>query len=206
MSDGDKLQFAPLPVSSLEVGTGFQRPYYYSPNPVKVGSSALEVMTDLKFVPAATVLADADLDGASQLMIARGVRLLLVVDGERDVVGLITARDLLGSKLADVMRTKRLAHHEVRVRDVMTDAGQIEVLALDDVLLARVGDIVSTLKNSGRQHALVVDRDAVTAKPIIRGVFSASQIARQLGVAIPSADLTNTFAEIDLAMTKEAVH
>lgn len=195
------MNFLPLPVSSLTAGTGFQRPYYYSPNPVKVGYSALEVMTDLKFVPAATVLVDADAESCSQLMIARGVRLLLVVDAARDVVGLITARDLLGGKPERVMRAKGIGHHEVLVRDVMTGADAIEVLALDDVLLARVGDIVATLRNSGRQHALVVDRDIVADKPIIRGVFSASPIARQLGIALPSADLSHTFAEIDEAMT-----
>lgn len=203
MTSQEKIEFSALRVTSLEAGTGYQRPYYYSPGPAKVGSSALEVMTDLKFVPAATVLADAEVDAASQLMIARGVRLLLVVSNDRDVVGLITARDLLGSKPADVMRTMGKSHHALTVRDLMTDAASIEVLALDDVLMARVGDIIATLKDSGRQHALVVDRDLISDKPIIRGVFSASQIARQLGVAIPSADLTNTFAEIDAAMARE---
>jgi CBS domain-containing protein len=190
-------QYTSLKIASLADATGYQRPYFYSPSPVKAHGSALEVMTDLKFVPAATVLADADVDTASQLMIARGVRLLLVIDGERNVVGLVTARDLLGDKPGDVARARGIALQDVRTGEVMTPKESIEVLELADVLQARVGDIIATLKNSWRQHALVVDHDPMADKPVIRGIFSASQIARQLGIAIPSSDLNRTFADID---------
>lgn len=205
MTDQKTTEFTALRVTSLEQHTGYQRPYYYSPNPVKVTSSALEVMTDLKFVPAATVLAEVDIDAASQLMIARGVRLLLVIDGERDVVGLITARDLLGPKPEETMRATGIGLHDLRVRDLMTGADSIEVLALNDVLHVRVGDIVATLKDSGRQHALVADHDIVLGKPVIRGIFSASQIARQLGIAMPGPDVNNTFAEIEAVVAASAV-
>lgn len=190
-------QYTPLKIATLADDTGYQRPYYYSPNPVKDHGSALEVMTDLKFVPAATVLADADVDAASQLMIARGVRLLLVVNSERNVVGLVTARDLLGDKPGDIARERGVSLHDVRVSAVMTPKEHIEVLELADVLHARVGDIIATLKNSWRQHALVVDRDPMADMPVIRGIFSASQIARQLGIPMPSSDLNRTFADID---------
>ena len=39
----------------------------------------------------------------------------------------------------------------------MTPAGFLETIELTDVLQARVGDIVETLKRSGRQHALVIE-------------------------------------------------
>lgn len=86
--------FEPLSLSMLAPGTGFSRPYFHSPSPVQITSSAIEVMTDLRFVPAATTRADVTVSMASQKMIARAVRLLLVVDAGGDVIGLITARDL----------------------------------------------------------------------------------------------------------------
>lgn len=199
---GDEIHYSPLKCGGLAAGTGFQRPYYYSPNPVKLASSALEVMTDLKFVPAATVLGEADIEAASQLMIARGVRLLLVIDSSRDVVGLITARDLLGDRPAEVMRERQLQHDEVLVKDVMTRRDDIEVLELGEVLHARVGDIVTTLRGSGRQHALVVDHEAITGKTLIRGIFSASQIARQLGIPTNTGELSRTFAELDALLAR----
>lgn len=190
--------FKPLLLSLLEPGTGFSRPYFYSPNPVEISSSALEVMTDLRFVPAATTQAEVSVAMASQKMIARGVRLLLVVDSADDVIGLITARDLDGSRVQEASKSTGLSPDALKVGQIMTS--DVEVMPLEAVLHARVGDVVETLKHSGRQHALVVDTEPFTDKPMIRGVFSASQIGRQLGIISGQNDLAQTFAQIDQAI------
>lgn len=196
-----KAVFQALQLSMLAPGTGYSKPYFYTPNPVDVDSSALEVMTDLRYVPAATSGMQVNVTTATQKMVARGVRLLLIVDGSDNVIGLITARDLEGDRIRDAMDSKGLSMDQLKVGDIMTS--EVEVLPLEAVLHARVGDIVETLKHSGRQHALVVDEEPFTQKPMIRGVFSASQIARQLSI-IPSAqqDLTQTFAQIDQAINQ----
>ncbi len=192
------ITFEPLALSLLEPGTGFSSPYFYSPNPVEITSSALEVMTDLRFVPAATTSAEVSVAAASQKMIARGVRLLLIVDGAGDVIGLITARDFDDRRIAAATDSTGLVPGELKVRDIMTS--EIEVMPMESVLYARVGDIVATLRHSGRQHALVVDKEPFTDKTMIRGVFSASQIARQLGITSTQRDLSQTFAQIDQAI------
>lgn len=193
--------FQALQLSMLTQGTGYSRPYFYTPNPVEIDSSALEVMTDLRYVPAATSEVQVSVTAATQKMIARGVRLLLVIDDADNVIGLITARDLDGDRIKEAVDSKGLPLEKLKVGDIMTS--EIEVLPLEAVLHARVGDIVETLKHSGRQHALVVDEEPFTQKPMVRGVFSASQIARQLSI-ISSAqqDLTQTFSQIDQAISQ----
>lgn len=195
--------FQPLRISRLSPNTGYARPHFIIPNPVKASSSALEVMTDLHFIPAATVSSDLDLDTATQKMIARGVRSLLVTNTLEDVIGIITSRDLLGDRPRAAMHARGIPFGEVRVSDVMTSDEYIEVLHLDDVLHAHVGDVVETLKHSGRQHALVVEEDSSTGKNTIRGIFSASQIARQLGVQSQTHALSDTFAGIEQAMSAQ---
>ena len=196
--------FTALSVSILREQTGYSKPYFFSPSPVKVSSSALEVMTDLRFVPAATIQASADIETATQKMIARGVRSLLVVDEADDVTGILTARDLMGHRTLDVMESSQLELHQIPILQVMTAANDIEVISLEAVLHARVGDIIETLKNSGRQHAMAVEVEPSTGKAMIRGIFSASQIARQLGIGAPRNDLSQTFAEIDRAIGSQA--
>lgn len=192
--------FKPLSLSTLAPGTGYARPYFSTPNLVRVGSSALEVMTDLRYVATETIQAQMAVEAATQKMIVRGVRSLLVVDDNADVIGIITSRDLMGPRALQASAAQDIGCGEVAVREAMTPGDGIEVLGLDDVLHAHVGDIVETLKHSGRQHALVVETDPLADKPVIRGVFSASQIARQLGIAPDQADLAQTFAQIDRAM------
>lgn len=69
-------------------------------------SPAIEAMTDFARVTAVTIGAGASVAAANSTMIARGVRLLLVLDGEGELEGLITARDTLGEKLMQVSQAR----------------------------------------------------------------------------------------------------
>lgn len=190
--------FHPLPIRELGAGAGFRRPTQAPAARVTPDSPALQVMTDLTRVSPATIRPQAPLGGANQFMIMRGVRLLLVVD-ERDVIlGLITATDLLGERPMQVATGRGLRRDELSVADIMTPAAGIEVIDLADVEASRVGHVLETLRRLGRQHALVADRGNTVC-----GIFSISQIARQLGLALPAgAEVARTFSEIEAALSR----
>ena len=57
----------------------------------------------------------------------------------------------------------------------------------------------ASLKQAGRHHELVAEFKPKGAAQI-RGIFSASQIARQLGVPLQITELARTFAEIEEAL------
>lgn len=177
---------------------------YHLPDPsvaphVTPESPAVEVMTDLRRVAAVTVAFDALIDVANQKMIDHGVRTLIVVDDHRHVIGVVTSTDILGEKPMQIMRERGIRHAEILVHSVMTPADRLEVIDLQAVLKARVGNVQETLKRSRRQHALVVDR-ATDGRPLVRGIFSATQIARQLDIAPSPPEVGHTFAEIETAI------
>jgi CBS domain containing-hemolysin-like protein len=189
-------EFDPLPIRELGAGAGFRRPTQALAARVTPDSPALQVMTDLARVSPATIGPQAPLVDANQFMITRGVRLLLVVDESDVILGLITATDLLGERPLQVATERGLRRDELGVADVMTPASQIEVVALADVEAARVGHVLETLRRLGRQHALVADRANTVC-----GIFSISQIARQLGLTLPSGgSVARTFSEIEAAL------
>jgi len=132
-------------------------------------------------------------------MIQRGVRLLLVVDADRRVQGIVTANDVLGEKPVKTAVQRGVPRSEVRVRDIMTPRATLEALEIREVEAATVGHVVATLKAAGRQHTLVVDLDA-KGQQRVRGVFSATQIARQLGIAITIEVVARTFADIEASL------
>jgi CBS-domain-containing membrane protein len=152
-------------------------------------------------VTAVIILSGDTLDEAHRRMIQRGVRLLLVVDEDRKVVGLITATDILGEKPVLAASQRGLRRDEVQVRDVMTSQEHLEVLNMADVRTAKVRHIVATLKKAGRQHAVVVERDA-RGRQLVRGLFSATQVARQLGVTIQTSEVARTFSEIEAMLAR----
>ena len=167
-------------------------------------------MTDLTRVAPATIRPQAPLAGANQFMITRGVRLLLVTDDHENVLGIITATDILSERPMRAAIDRGLRRDELTVADVMTPAEQVEVIAYADIEGARVGHVLETLRRAGRQHALAVDFDEIPSRrplelparrTMVRGIFSISQIARQLGVAVPTGgEVARTFSEIESAI------
>ena len=191
-----------LPQAKLELDAGYHLPDPTMSTPVRGDSPAIEVMTDLRRVAAVTIGRFASIDEANHTMIARGVRALFVIDDRHRVLGIVTASDILGEKSVQLTQQRGIRHDEVLVRDIMTAVDRMEVIDLADVLGARVGDVVATLKCSGRQHALVVDRSRERVpdqRQLVRGIFSLTQIARQLGITPQTAEIGRTFAEIAAA-------
>lgn len=170
-----------------------------NPTFVKVNSPAIEVMTDLARIPPATVAPQDTLHDANQHMLLRGVRLLLVVEENGRISGVVTARDLLGEKPVRLAQARGARREELAVRDVMTPLENMEAIQMNDVMRAEVGHIVATLEACGRQHTFVVEGNKETGKQTLRGIFSASQIARQLGVELTTHEVARTFAEIEAA-------
>jgi CBS domain-containing protein len=199
-----------LPIRELGAGAGFRRPTQARAAKVSIESPALEVMTDLARVTPATIRPQAPLAGANQFMITRAVRLLLVVDDHENVLGVITATDLLGERPMLVATERGMRRDELTVADIMIPAAQVEVIALSDLAGQRVGHVVETLRRAGRQHALVVDFDEIPSgrpllppgrRAMVRGIFSLSQIARQLGVSVTTGgEVARTFSEIGAAI------
>ena len=169
-------------------------------NQVGADSPAIEAMTDFARINVVAINGDALVDDANARMISRGVRLLMVVGKDEAVLGLITARDILGEKPMQIVQARGVKRDELTVSDLMTPVESIDTLYLSEVLNARVADILAALKKVGRQHILVEDNDPATGLPRVRGLFSATHIGRLLGVPVLGFDLPRTFAEIEAAL------
>lgn len=169
-------------------------------NLVGAGSPAIEAMTDFLRVNVVMIGADELVVEANARMISRGVRMLVVNGADDSVLGLITARDILGEKPIQVAQARSCKRDELLVADLMTPIGSVDTLYLNEVLHAKVIDILNALKHLGRQHILVEDVDPASGQPRVRGMFSATNIGRLLGVPVLGFELASTFAEIEAAL------
>lgn len=192
-------EYAPLTTHYLKMGASFVRPSQTLPERVKLEDPAMNVMTDLKEVCVVTVRGKTPMDKAHDKMKRYGVRTLLVLDETDKVLGLLTTTDIMGEKPMRFLQTVGGTHADIMVRDIMTPQRELEVLYMQDVVTSKVGHILSSLKASGRQHAMVVE-PMVNGSEAICGIFSATQIARQLGVQIQITEIARTFAEIEAAL------
>lgn len=192
-------KYNPLPHSHLDNGVTYHRPPQRLPERVTAESHATDVMTDFTKVAAMTIGPCASLDDANQRMIASGVRLLFITGRDNEIMGVITATDILGERPMKYLQEVGGKREDIFVRDIMTPQEQLDVLSIRDVEHATVGDIVETMKRVGRQHALVVEPTG-DGKQIVRGLFSTKQISKQLGITIHTAEVAKTFAELEAAL------
>ena len=190
--------YKPLIPVVLEAGN-CQVPDAFNPPPVTLDSPAIEVMTDLTRIPVATIHGSAHLKDIYLAMVYRGVKLLLVIEYGKGLCGVVSAHDLHGERPMQAMTRKGLRQEELTASDIMTPVGEVEAVALEEVLRAEVAHVVDTLKSSGRQHALVVVPDG-TGGHIVRGIFSLSQVARQLGITLSTSEVARNFAEIEAVL------
>jgi CBS domain-containing protein len=192
--------YAPLPLTQLDFGVTFRRPAQRSA--VTLNSPALDVMTDFRQSRAITIHPEATIDDANQKMIEHGVRLLLVVNDSGVVLGVVSASDILGERPVQLMQERGIRRKEIAVSELMSRQDELDAIMLESLLGAKVGHVVTTLKRAGRQHALIVELDSKDKRQIVRGLFSASQIARQLGVPVHMTEVARTFAEIEATLAR----
>jgi len=189
--------YASLRYLPLQSVSGVTVAHLAPPPAVTLDSPALTVMTDFLQTPAATIEPDAPADYATEYMRRRNVRSLLAVD-RGEVAGILTATDVLGEKPIKLALSSGMKRAEIRVADLMTPRASLELIAYEGVRQARVGHVVATLRQVGRQHFLVGERTPEGER--VRGIFSLSQVARQLGIVIEPAGFAQTFAEIEAAL------
>lgn len=186
--------YTPLPLYPLSLGASYFTPRQELPAHLNLDDPAVLAMTDLRQVAAVTIEPNASLDKALQKMIESGVKLLLVIDPQHAVLGLITATDIQGERPLIFLKEVGVRYDDILVRDIMTLREQLEVLRYEDVLQAPVGAIVATMQAAGRQHALVMDVDVLEMRKSLRGIFSATQLGRQLGVPIYTMEVISRFS------------
>lgn len=171
--------------------------------PLTLKSPALEVMTDLKLIDPISISQDAPLNEAHARMVSHGIRLLFVTDDSEQLSGLLTATDVLGERPLQRTQEHNKRHKELLVSDVMTPRKELDALKLSDISHATVGHLVSTLRQLGRQHALVVEANSQTGHYEICGLVSTSTIARRLGISLNFVRVPQAFSEIEHALLHE---
>lgn len=171
-------EYLPRTTTTLSPHAAFDRPpereYVYMDSP------ALEVMTDFNHVRPVTVGPNVPIDVALETMKREGVRLLLVVDEAQHVIGVINAHQIQGEAPIRIADDRRLPRASITVQMIMTPQSRLPVLQMISVVDAKVGHIVATLKKIERHHVLVVDNDESTGAHVVRGLFSSSQVRKQL--------------------------
>lgn len=148
-------------------------------NEITIYSKALNIFTDFKNHKASVVDKEISATEAQILMQKSHVRMKIVVDENNAFLGIISLDDLTKQ---DMIRkiTEGYSRDELSITDFYQEKEKLKAFDYDELSRSSVGDVINTLKTQQQQHCLVVDQQAHQ----IRGLISASDIARRLKIAI----------------------
>ncbi len=149
------------------------------PELVYLDDPAFTVMIDFCQSPVFTIKESVTMTDAMHEMAFHGTHLMLVVNADNHVKGLLTSEHLLGEAPIKVVQQTRLSRDTIQVDMLMTPLEQIPAFNIDDIEKARVGNILTSLHKIDSPFALVV-RIMEDGEKILRGCFTTSQISRQL--------------------------
>lgn len=162
-------------------------------------SPALEVFTDFKDFRPLSIRANLSAVEAEALMLKTHVRMKIVLDDSGNFLGIVSLDDLNEQELIKKVFQGQ-AKEDLTVKDFMRTKNDLKALNYHDIKSASVGEVLHTLQNNGCQHSLVIDENDHK----IRGLFSASDIARKLHVPV-NLNLNSSFASIYQTLTNQAV-
>lgn len=142
---------------------------------------ATRIMTDFTTQRPVVVAADRPIDDALRDMMSAGVRALLVTRGGT-VIGLITSYDIQGERPLQFLNTSGFTRHdEIQVDHIMTPWARVPKLEWRWVRAARIRDIAERFKGQrSTTHIVVLERGA-RGGALVRGLFSRTELERQLG-------------------------
>lgn len=196
-----KKSYSALSYTSFAHTTTLRRPAQQKEINVTFDDPATLVMTDFEQVMPITELPTLPLPEANDRMIAYGVRLLFVTKNDDTILGIITASDILGERPIQHIKKFGGCFNEIIVSDIMTKRSQLEAIKYSDLCHSSVGQVIETMKQFNRQHALVVEGEN---DAIIRGLLSTTRISQQLGIKIEPSNRARTFQELESALMSAA--
>ncbi|MFV8819052.1 CBS domain-containing protein [Haliea sp. E17] len=184
------INYKSLPTVSLKHVDRIERPDYSEP--LTTESSALEVLLDFREQQPMMLESSTPLNEAIELMKRTHEKVKLVIDSEETFRGVISLADLLSVKVMKASQSTGMHHHELTVGDVMIPRNTLRAVEYTELCSARVGDLLSTMKNYGDRFVLVVDGKTNS----LRGLIGSGAIARGLRIPILIGERANTFSDI----------
>lgn len=145
-----------------------------------MSSPAIHFFTDFHTVHPKIIRSSVSAQQALNTMIKTHVRMMLVVDTDRQFLGMVTAQDVSEQNIITTAVQQHEKPEDVPLTDLMKRKQDLLALRFKDIQDVNIGEIVEFLQDNHSQHCLVIDSETT----LLRGIFSASDISRKLQLPI----------------------
>lgn len=164
-------------------------------------SPAMTVLTDFSQVVPQSIEADTPIDEAHLKMRHGGIRLLFVMDKKAHCIGVITAKEVIGTRRINLaMQQRNLTRAEVTAEMIMTPWHKLSAMPVAQLASLTIEDLVLSMEAVTDQHLLITEQND-QHELRIRGLISASDIHSAVGKEINPVPMAKSFADICQVVT-----
>ncbi|MGS2745242.1 CBS domain-containing protein [Halomonas sp. LS-001] len=170
-------------------------------------SPALSVLTDFSKVKPQSIYAETPVDEAHLKMRHSGIRLLFILDKTDHCIGVLTAKEVIGTRLINLaMQQRNLDRAEVTAEMIMTPWQKLSAMPLEQLVSLTIEDLVLCMESFAEQHLLITEHQADQTLSV-RGIISATDIQNAMGnkttmkVASSSVPTARSFSDICKVIT-----
>lgn len=170
-------------------------------------SPAMSVLTDFTQVMLQSIAGDTPIDDAHLKMRHGGIRLLFVMDKQAHCVGVLTAKEVIGTRRINLaMQQRNLERAEVTAAMIMTPWEKLSAMPLEQLASLTIEDLLLSMESFTEQHLLITERKP-NQELSVRGIISATDIQTVMGSRIPAklpttvVPMARSFADICQVIT-----
>lgn len=194
----NQVTFSPKPLVQLSSTPLLAMP---APRRLLPTSPAMTVLTDFSQVMPQSVDADTPIDEAHLKMRHGGIRLLFVMDKQAHCIGVITSKEVIGTRRINLaMQQRNLTRAEVTAEMIMTPWHKLSAMPVAQLASLTIEDLVLSMEAVTDQHLLITEKNDHQALRI-RGLISASDIQNAVGKEINPVPMAKSFADICQVVT-----
>ena len=152
-----------------------------APKQLTPDSPAMTVLTDFTQVMPQSIAGDTPIDDAHLKMRHGGVRLLFVMDKQAHCIGVLTAKEVIGTRRINLaMQQRNLERSEVTAAMIMTPWEKLSAMPLEQLASLTIEDLVLSMESFTEQHLLITERKP-NQELSVRGIISATDIQSAMG-------------------------
>ena len=194
----NQVTFSPKPLVQLSSTPLLAMP---APRRLLPTSPAMTVLTDFSQLMPQSVDADTPIDEAHLKMRHGGIRLLFVMDKQAHCIGVITSKEVIGTRRINLaMQQRNLTRAEVTAEMIMTPWHKLSAMPVAQLASLTIEDLVLSMEAVTDQHLLITEKND-QQELRIRGLISASDIQNAVGKEINPVPMAKSFADICQVVT-----
>lgn len=166
---------------------------------------ASDLLSDFTGQVPVIVRSSREIQDVKRTLDASGETFCVVINRNDEVVGILTLKDLIGSWPMSLANQRGSTIADIVARDVMRPVWSLPTMGFEKLQGLKVDELITIFNGLHSDYLVVVETAAVgTEDQVIRGLLSADDLSRRLGIRVNPDPGPGSFSDIVHAVRKSS--